>query len=182
MLDAWQYAFSDDYSLTTMIERGRRFVTFLPECLVVSYVQTDFPGLLEFTNRQIRITKVYRKEMWGMAFATHFLYCITLVLGTYIFLSLTLASRPAFQIATLVVLPMLLSAIRGAIRVIGVTEAISSAKKQIMSQSWIYIVLTIFVPFLYLINFFASLFGNRIRWRGIWYELISTEQTRIVTR
>jgi ceramide glucosyltransferase len=182
MLDAWQYAFSDDYSLTTMIERGRRFVTFLPECLVVSYVQTDFSGLLEFTNRQIRITKVYRKEMWGMAFATHFLYCITLVLGTYIFLSLTLASRPAFQIATLVVLPMLLSAIRGAIRVIGVTEAIPSAKKQIMSQSWIYIVLTIFVPFLYLVNFFASLFGNRIKWRGIWYELISTEQTRIVTR
>ena len=28
MMDAWQYAFSDDYSLTTMIERGRRFVGF----------------------------------------------------------------------------------------------------------------------------------------------------------
>jgi ceramide glucosyltransferase len=182
MLDAWQYAFSDDYSLTTMINRGRRFVVFLPECLTVSYVQTDFQNLLEFTNRQIRITRVYRPEMWGMAFATHFLYCVTLLLGGYIFLSLTIASRPAFQIATLLALPILLSAIRGAIRVLGVTEALPAARKQIMAQSWIYILLTIFVPFLYLINFFASLIGHRIKWRGIAYELISTEQTRVLPR
>jgi cellulose synthase/poly-beta-1,6-N-acetylglucosamine synthase-like glycosyltransferase len=182
MMDVWQYAFSDDYSLTTMIERGRRFVVFLPECLTVSYVQTDFPGLLEFTNRQIRITKVYRPQMWGMAFATHFLYCLTLVLGLYVAFSLTISSRPAFHIATLVALPLLLSAIRGAIRVIGVTEALPAVKKQIISQSWIYIVLTLLVPFLYLVNFFSSLAGHRLQWRGIDYELISTEQTRILSR
>ena len=39
MMDVWQYAFSDDYSLTTMIEQGRRFVVFLPECFTVSYVR-----------------------------------------------------------------------------------------------------------------------------------------------
>jgi ceramide glucosyltransferase len=182
MMDVWQYAFSDDYSLTTMIERGRRFVVFLPECLTVSYVQTDFAGLLEFTNRQIRITKVYRPQIWGMAFATHFLYCITLLLGIYLAFSLALSSRPAFHITTLVALPLLLSAIRGAIRVIGVTEALPAVKKQIMSQSWIYIVLTLFVPFLYLLNFFSSLAGHRLQWRGIAYELISTEQTRILSR
>jgi ceramide glucosyltransferase len=182
MMDVWQYAFSDDYSLTTMIERGRRFVVFLPECLTVSYVQTDFPGLLEFTSRQIRITKVYRPQMWGMAFATHFLYCITLLLGVYIAISLTISSRPAFHIATLVALPLLLAAIRGAIRVIGVTDTLPAVKKQIMSQSWIYIVLTLLVPFLYLFNFFASLAGHRLQWRGINYELISTEQTRILSR
>ena len=181
MLDVWQYAFSDDYSLTTMIERGRRFVVFLPECLTVSYVQTNFSGLLEFTNRQIRITKVYRKETWGMAFATHFLYCATLLLGSYIFLSLAVASRPAFHIATLIVLPLLLSAIRGAIRVIGVSEALPAARKQIMSQAWIYVLLTLVVPFLYLINFFSSLIGHRLKWRGVAYDLISTEQTHVLT-
>ena len=102
-----------------MIEQGRRYVVFLPECLTVSYVQTDFPGLLEFTNRQMRITKLYRPQMWAIAFATHFLYCFTLFLGSYLWLSLLIASRPAFHIATLLILPLLLSAIRGAIRVIG---------------------------------------------------------------
>ena len=65
MLDVWQYSFSDDYSLTMMIERTGRPIVFLPECLTLSYVQTDFPGLLEFTNRQVRITKVYRQKMWA---------------------------------------------------------------------------------------------------------------------
>jgi cellulose synthase/poly-beta-1,6-N-acetylglucosamine synthase-like glycosyltransferase len=181
MLDAWQYSFSDDYSLTMMIERNRRQIVFLPECLTPSYVQTDFAGLLEFTARQIRITRVYRPQLWATAFATHFLYCLTLVIGVVVALNLTLASRPAFQVTTLLILPLLLAAIRGAVRVVGVTEALTSLRSQIMSQSWIYILLVLFVPFLYVVNFLSSVLGRRIRWRGIDYELISPEQTRILT-
>jgi ceramide glucosyltransferase len=180
MLDAWQYSFSDDYSLTMMIERSRRQIVFLPECLTPSYVQTDFPGLLEFTNRQMRITRVYRTPMWATAFATHFLYCLTLVIGVIVALNLTFASRPAFHVSTLLVLPLLLAAIRGALRVIGVTESVPSLRAQIMSQSWIYILLAMLVPFLYLVNFFSTAIGRRIRWRGIDYELISPEQTRVL--
>lgn len=182
MPDAWQYSFSDDYSLTMMIERSRRQIIFLPECLTPSFVQTDFPGLFEFTDRQMRITRVYRPQMWATAFATHFLYCLTLVIGLILAMNLTLASRPAFHVTTLVILPLLLAAIRGAIRVIGVTEALPALRSQIMAQSWIYILLAVVVPFLYLVNFFSSLMGRRIRWRGIEYELISPEQTRVLSR
>ena len=182
MLDAWQYSFSDDYSLTMMIERSRRQIVFLPECLTPSFAQTDFSGLLEFTGRQMRITRIYRPQMWAMAFATHLLYCFTLVLGLFIVMNLTLASRPAFHVSTLLVLLLLLAAIRGAIRVIGVTEALPAFRSQIMSQSWIYILLAMFVPFLFLVNFCSSLMGRKIRWRGIEYEVISTEQTRVLTR
>jgi len=182
MPEAWQTSFSDDYSLTTMIERSRRQIVFLPECLTPSYVQTDFAGLLEFTDRQMRITRVYRANLWATAFATHFLYCLTLLVGLYVALSLTFESRPAFQITTLLVLPLLLAAIRGALRVIGVTEALPVLRPQIMSQSWIYILLAMIVPFLYLVNFFSSLMGRKLRWRGIEYELISAEQTRVLTR
>jgi cellulose synthase/poly-beta-1,6-N-acetylglucosamine synthase-like glycosyltransferase len=181
MMDVWQYSFSDDYSLTMMIERTGRPIVFLPECLTISYVQTDFPGLVEFTNRQVRITRVYRPQLWATAFATHFLYCLTVLLGLYVWLSLAVASRPAFQVATLVALPLLLAAIRGAIRVIGVTEALPAVRSQVMGQSWIYILLSIFVPIIYIVNFTASLLGRRLRWRGIEYELISPEQTRVLT-
>jgi ceramide glucosyltransferase len=180
--EVWQYAFSDDYSLTAMIENSRRQIVFLPECLTPSYVQTDFAGLLEFTNRQVRITRVYKLQMWATAFATHFLYCLTLVIGLLVALNLTLASRPAFQVVTLLFLPLLLASIRGAIRVLGVTEALPSFRSQIMSQSWIYILLGIFVPFLYLVNFVSSAIGRKIRWRGIDYELISPEQTHVLSR
>jgi hypothetical protein len=50
-----------------------------------------------------------------------------------------------------------------------------------MGQSWIYIILSIFVPYLYIVNFTFSLVGRRLRWRGIEYELISPEQTRVLT-
>jgi hypothetical protein len=76
---------------------------------------------------------------------------------------------------------LLLAAIRGAIRVIGVTEALPAVRSQVMGQSWIYVLLSLFVPIIYLVNFTASLLGRRLRWRGIEYELISPEQTRVLT-
>jgi len=181
MMDVWQHAFSDDYSLTLTLERARRPVVFLPECLTPSFVQTDFAGLLEFTNRQVSITRVYRPQMWATAFATHALYCITILLGIVLALSLTFDSRPAFQVTSLLFFPLLLAAIRGAIRVIGVTEAMPAFRAQIMGQSWIYILVTLVVPFLYLVNFVSSLFGRKITWRGIQYELVSQGETRVLT-
>jgi hypothetical protein len=49
-----------------------------------------------------------------------------------------------------------------------------------MGQAWIYILFTLLVPFLYLTNFVNSLVTRKIRWRGMAYELIGPEQTRII--
>jgi hypothetical protein len=74
----------------------------------------------------------------------------------------------------------LLSLIRGALRLIGVTEALPAARSQIMGQAWIYLLLTLFVPFLYVANFVNSLVTRKIRWRGVAYELVSPQQTRVI--
>jgi hypothetical protein len=55
-----------------------------------------------------------------------------------------------------------------------------AVRAQIMSQAWIYLLLTCIVPFLYVVNFAASLITRKTRWRGITYELIAPEQTRIL--
>jgi len=181
MLEVWQYSFSDDYSLTAALERAGKPIVFLPECLTLSYVQTDFANLLEFTNRQVKITRVYRPGMWATAFLTHLLFCFTILFGLLVTLTLLVESRPASQIVTLWLLPLLLAAIRGALRVVGSTEALPAARGQIIGQSWIYIGVTLAVPFLCLVNFACSLVGRRIRWRGIQYEVNSPVQTRFVT-
>jgi cellulose synthase/poly-beta-1,6-N-acetylglucosamine synthase-like glycosyltransferase len=181
VLQEWRNSVSDDYSLTRVLQRNNRSIVFLPECLTLSYVETDFNGLLEFTNRQILITRVYASQVWGPAAATHFLYCLTLALGTILILENIVEQRPAFHIVTLTLLPVLLSAIRGSIRLIGVTEALPAGRSQIAGQGWIYIVLTVFIPFLYVANFVNSLITRKMRWRGMSYELVSPEQTRIVT-
>jgi ceramide glucosyltransferase len=179
--DEWKNSVSDDYSMTRALERTGRTILFLPECLTLSYVETDFTGLLEFTNRQILITRVYAEKIWGAAAATHLLYCVTLVLGAALTLGDVLDSRPAFHLATLTFLPLLLAAIRGGLRLTGVTEVLPASRAQIMGQAWIYVVLGVFLPFLYLVNFAASLITRKMRWRGVVYELIAPEQTRILS-
>jgi ceramide glucosyltransferase len=180
VMDEWKNSASDDYSLTRALERTARSIVFIPECLTLSYVETDFEGLLEFTNRQILITRVYAEKVWTAAAGTHLLYCLTMLIGAALILGDLLEQRPAFHLITLTFLPALLSSIRGSIRLLGVTEAVPGGRLLIMGQAWIYVLLGAFISFLYFVNFTNSLITRKIRWRGMGYELVSPEQTRIV--
>jgi ceramide glucosyltransferase len=181
VVEEWQHSVSDDYSMTRALERANRSIVFLPECIVPSFVETDFTGLMEFTNRQVLITRVYAQKMWGIAAGTHLLYCLSLVIGIILTLGDFLATRPAFHLAALTFLPVLLAMIRGALRAAGVSEVLPAQRSQIAGQAWIYVLLTVFIPFLYLMNFVTSLVTRKIRWRGVTYELIAPEQTRILS-
>ena len=178
--EEWKHSVSDDYSMTRALERAGRSIVFLPECIVPSFVEADSTSLMEFTNRQILITRVYAEKMWGIAACTHLLYCLSLVLGTYLTLGDFLATRPAFHLAALTFLPVLLSMIRGALRAAGVSEILPMYRAQIASRAWIYVLLAALIPFFYLVNFITSVTTRKIRWRGVTYELISPQQTRIL--
>jgi cellulose synthase/poly-beta-1,6-N-acetylglucosamine synthase-like glycosyltransferase len=182
ILEEWQHSVSDDYSMTAALQRAGRPIVFLPECLTVSYVETDSEALMEFTNRQILITRVYSPSLWATAFATHFLFCVTIVLGILSTLAAFFAGRPSLPLAALTLLPLLLASIRGTLRVTAAQEMLPSLKSQIQTQSWIHLLLGVWIPYLYVINFVASLITRKIRWRGIRYELISPQQTRILGR
>lgn len=180
VLDEWSHSVSDDYSMTRALQRARRSIMFLPECLTPSYVDADVHSLLEFTNRQVLITRVYSKKKWAAAALTHLLYCATLAIGAYVTAESWIATLSSFQLALLTFVPMLLAAIRGALRVAAVTEVLPGERSKVVAQAWIYILLGIFVPYLFLLNFVVSLFTRKIRWRGVTYELISPQQTRIL--
>ena len=180
VMDEWHHSVSDDYSMTRALQHAGRSIVFVPEALTPSHVDVDYRGLLEFTNRQILITKVYWKKNWASGAATHLLYCATLPLGLAVTLSNMLATLPAFHLALLTFVPVLLAAIRGGLRVAAATEVLQSSRSQIVSQAWMYILLGVFIPYLFLLNFAVSLFTRKIRWRGVTYELISPQQTRIL--
>ena len=180
VLDEWRTSVSDDYSLTHSLERASRSIFFVPECLTVSFVEADFSGLFEFTNRQILITRVYAGRIWRAAALTHLLYCVTVVLGLALMVGELLNERPALQLAALLFFILLLSAIRASLRLVAVTEMLPGSRAQIMSQAWVNIALPAVIPFLYLMNFAHSLITRKIRWRNVRYELISANQTRII--
>jgi cellulose synthase/poly-beta-1,6-N-acetylglucosamine synthase-like glycosyltransferase len=180
VLDEWRTSVSDDYSLTHSLERAGRSIFFVPECLTVSFAEIDFSGLLEFTNRQILITRVYAERIWRAAALTHLLYCVTVVLGLALAIRELVNERPALHLVALLFLILLLSAIRASLRLVAVTEMLPGSKAQIMSQAWVNIALPAAIPFLYLMNFAHSLVTRKIRWRNVRYELISANQTRII--
>ncbi len=182
VLDEWQNSVSDDYSMTTALQRAGHSIVFLPECLTISYVETDLAGLMEFTNRQILITRVYSPKMWAIAGVTHLLFCVTILFGVLLTLGDLLAGRPSMQVAALTFLPLLLASIRGALRVTAVQEMLPALKTQIQQQSWIYLLLGVWIPYLYCINFLVSAITRKILWRGIRYELISAQHTKIIGR
>jgi ceramide glucosyltransferase len=180
VFEEWYHSVSDDYSMTRALQRAGRSIVFVPECLTPTYVTVDFRGLLEFTNRQILITKVYSKKTWASGAATHLLYCLTLPIGLEVTLSNLFATLPAFHLALLTFVPMLLAAIRGGLRVAAATEVLQTSRTQVAGQAWMYVVLGVFIPYLFLINFAMSLFTRKVRWRGVTYELVSPQQTRIL--
>src|SRR5258708_16440354 len=117
-------------------------------------------GLLEFTNRQVLITRVYADRVWGPAAATHLLYCMTIVFGVILILSNIFEQRPAFHIVTLTFLPVLFSAIRSSFRLIGVTEALPAGIAVFIAQPWLHTLLTIAITSFYIANFLPSLYTH----------------------
>jgi len=180
VFDEWNHSVSDDFSMTRALQRAARSIVFVPECLTPAYVDASFGSLLEFTNRQVLITKVYSKKNWVSGAAVHLLYCLTLPLGLALTLINFFATLPAFHLAILTFVPMLLAAIRGGLRVSAASNVLQPLRTQITNQAWMYIVLGAIIPYLFLLNFVMSLFTRKIRWRGITYELVSPQQTRIL--
>jgi len=182
VLEEWSHSVSDDYSMTNALQRRNLPIVFLPECLTASYIENDFGGLMEFTNRQILITRVYSSKMWMMAGLTQLLFSATILLGVFVTLKNLFTGHPATQFAALTFLPLLLAAIRGAIRVTVAQEMLSSLRSQIQQQAWIHLLIGVWIPYLYCANFISSACTQTMRWRGIRYELVSPHQTRIVNR
>src|SRR5262249_19530906 len=68
ILDAWRGSVSDDYAVTRAAQKDGTKIVFVPECLVPSYGECSLHDLVEFTTRQIIITRVYHPALWRIGF------------------------------------------------------------------------------------------------------------------
>jgi ceramide glucosyltransferase len=182
VLNAWSGAASDDFALTRALEDARMPIIFCAECLAPTLHPWTGTSLLEFTNRQILITRIYSPKRWGMGAAAHLSYVITLIYAAFVVVGSMIGGDPWVQLALITLVIPLLAALKGAIRTVAVDELLPQWKGPLKQWGWVWMALAPIVPFLFAWNFFASLISKRIRWRGIRYELVSPVTTHVLKR
>jgi cellulose synthase/poly-beta-1,6-N-acetylglucosamine synthase-like glycosyltransferase len=174
--ERWRGTVSDDFTLTRILREAKLPIHFTPNCLVPSFGDCDFHELLEFTTRQIKITRVYASHLW-----------LPLLLGSGLFSivffgGLILLILQILQILShTTVLPVLLSIIfaLGATKSFIRWRVINSAMHRDLVA---HIFLWPFASLLYLYNAILAGFSRRIKWRGITYELKSPNEAVIISR
>ena len=92
-LEFWQGAVSDDLALTNALENQNKQILFVPECMAPTLYGATFAELLEFTNRQIILTRVYSPRMWVAGFLSHASYVITSIVALFVVFSEMIIGR-----------------------------------------------------------------------------------------
>jgi cellulose synthase/poly-beta-1,6-N-acetylglucosamine synthase-like glycosyltransferase len=182
VLDAWKGAVSDDFALTRALEEAGKPILFCAECLAPTVHPWTGTSLLEFTNRQILIARVYSPRRWTMGAAAHLSYALTMIYAGVVIVAAMAAGDPWFDLFLMAAAIPLLAAIKGALRGVAAREVLPEWRRQIDEWIWVWPAMAPVVPFLFSWNFLASLMGKQIRWRNVRYELVSPGMTRVLTR
>jgi cellulose synthase/poly-beta-1,6-N-acetylglucosamine synthase-like glycosyltransferase len=182
VLEFWNGSVSDDFSLTRALRQYGLPIQFAPECIVPTIFDCDAKGLLEFTNRQIIITRIYQSRLWALGGMGHLFYCGAILLGVGLFIKNLITGASGIQLLMLAVLLPVLSMSRGVLRLAAIMELLPEWKAKLLADGWIWTFLAALAPAVGLWNTIAALFSRDIRWRGIHYQLLSPGQTRILSR
>ena len=171
--ERWQGTVSDDFTMTRVLGEAKLPIHFVPACLVASPGDCDLAELLEFSNRQLKITRAYAAHLWRPVLLGSVLFCLVFF-GGILLVALRALSGLSFAIplASLVII-FLLGAAKAFVRFRAVTPALpgehSNWRRDLVAQMLLWPLASL----LYLFNALAATFSRQITWRGITYELDS---------
>lgn len=179
--ERWDRAADDDLSLTCAVKALGLSVHFVPQCLVASEGDASVGEIIEWTNRQLILTKVYYPELWLRAIARAsimavWLLCLVSALWLWLWAGDNLA--PFALLTGLIVLPIELLFLA---RARGLWRRVLCDRPDYLRESFLSCCLSL--PLAHLVLPWMTLFSaltNRIQWRGITYELKSPVETLII--
>ena len=189
VLNYWRHSISDDYSLAAAVKAIGLRIHYEPRCLIGNYGDTRWRELLEWSTRQILITRIYSRRLWQAACVSQFSFMI----GWWwaVFRSIADIGRLIFKETTpslfwvhvsLVGAVYLLGVIRGNYRLKAVTQIRADCRDAILRFAWAYRFLAPLVSTLTAYTLLASITTSRLEWRGVKYKLISPREVRVVRR
>ncbi|HYE75531.1 MAG TPA: glycosyltransferase, partial [Blastocatellia bacterium] len=182
--EQWEGAVSDDYALTQAVQASGLRIKFVPSGLMLSEAKAGFKELLEFTTRQITITRVYAPRVWMMTACAHVLYNITFW-GGLLCLAANILMGRSINLTLLILLigSFWMGALTGGARAFVAASILPDEYRvQVRKHWWAYLISGPIVSLLFLYNIIASAFTRNITWHGIGYEMVSPHETIVSYR
>ena len=180
MREKWRGVLSDDFAVTRAMKAENLPIYFVPQALTASVENCTFGETLEFTTRQMKITRVYAQNLWIQAFIGAGLFNLVFIGGILI---IAFSSTNTFSFWFVIVALLIISAFsigKSWLRLMAVRLILTDYKKELGNQFWTQNSLWVLSPALFFYNSFCALLSRKIIWRGIKYELKSPNSTKIL--
>jgi cellulose synthase/poly-beta-1,6-N-acetylglucosamine synthase-like glycosyltransferase len=178
--DRWRGTVSDDFALTNALKEAQLPIHFVPACLTASLEDCGFPELIEFTTRQIKITRVYASHLWKTVLIGSLLFVLVFFGGIVLVSARALMGLSFWLPLLLLCLIFVEGAIKAYIRLRAVMLPLAKYRKELSRTLPAQLLLWPVTSALFLYNCIAAMFSRRIEWRGIKYELKSPTEAVII--
>jgi len=136
--------------------------------------------LIEFTTRQLKITRAYAAHLWKAVFIGSAIFVMTVVGGIAVIVWRAASGLSFATPLFLLLVIFALGAMKSHFRLRAVSIVISDRRLRSLGTTLAHVTLWPFASLLYLHNALAAAFSRRIEWRGITYELKSSTETVII--
>jgi ceramide glucosyltransferase len=180
IIERWSGALSDDFAMTRALQEAKLPIYFVPACLTASVEDCGMRELLEFTTRQLKITRVYAPNLWKAALIGSILFVSVFFGGIVLALVRALMGLPFGIALGFVAVIFVLGAWKAILRLRAVRLAVVGYEAHVNKAAFSQLTYWPFASVLYLFNAICAAFSRRIHWRGITYELKSPTETVIM--
>jgi cellulose synthase/poly-beta-1,6-N-acetylglucosamine synthase-like glycosyltransferase len=180
--ERWRGTVSDDFTLTQVLREAGLPIHFVPYSLTASFGDCGFRELLEFTNRQLKITRVYAGHLWKAVLLGSLLFVPVFFGGIVLVVVRALLGKSIIAPGVLLAVIFLLGAAKSWIRLRAVSRALVAYQSPPRKASLAHLFLWPVASVLFLYNALVAASSRRITWRGISYELKSPTEAVIISR
>jgi cellulose synthase/poly-beta-1,6-N-acetylglucosamine synthase-like glycosyltransferase len=176
----WRNGLSDDMILTNAVKAAEYSIKFVPQSLVASFEKTSFSALLEWSARQLTMIRLYDRRLWKWAAYPQWIFSLIFLLGL-ILISYALLSGSAVPTAAwLMISDLPLGAVINGVRFSSFLKALPHHHAQMRRFWWAYLSLHLVSSAVMSWALLRSRKPKQIMWRGIRYEVRSTEETVVL--
>jgi len=180
--DRWRGTVSDDFTLTRALQEAHLPIHFVPACLMPALDSCSMRELFEFTNRQLKITRVYASHLWKPVLIGSLLFCLVFFGGAILVIARA-RQNGSFAVPLLLLsIIYFLGTLKAHIRMKAIVSLLPAYGRELRRGRIFHLFLWPFTSALYLWNALVAASSRRIKWRGITYELKSATEAVIIAR